>query len=376
MIKLFKIRLIVTVLIIAILASVISVAIVIENKSSVIVIGDDVVLDNKTHELPKNLVFAVSNTVSNSEPFTEKSVKLTATVKPDHATNKALNWSVNWVDSQSNWASGKNISDYLTLSIDGVIATLTCKAPFGEKANIVAQSVDNANAKSTCVIDFLSDFKIKYSFFIKKENTYQEFGYSVLEKNAKFDIDDSDNVVVHNPSVKLIDFDFDANLSFDSTGLIYYFKMQPVYTVGTVHPVVNFASGCKLDCLSSSFTSLVYKKYNKVLEPVSGSTILLDKNSDGYYEIPTKSLTLYIISNTFNADLVPILNTDIFIRESFNNCSMKISFVGQGTYSYNSLHAVFNSDICFGIDESTCDYFDVKTVTFDKSNELIALGEI
>lgn len=367
--KLFKIRLIVTVLIIVILASVISVAIVIEKKSNVIVIGDNVVLDNKTHELPKNLVFAVLNTVSNSEPFTEKSVKLTATVKPEHATNKALNWSVDWVNSQSKWASDKNISDYLTLSSDGVTATLTCKAPFGEKANIVAQSVDNANAKATCVIDFLSDFKIRYSFFTKKENVYQEFGHSLLEKNVKLDA--GDNIVLHNPDVKLIDFDFDENMSPDKTGLIYYFKMYPEYTIGTVHPVVNFPTGCKLEYLSSSFTSLIYNKYNKVLNLVEGSTIILDKNADGYYEISTKALMYYIIGNTFNADLVPILDTDIFIRESFNNCSMRISFIGQGTYSHNGLTGVFNPDICFGIDEKTCKYFNVKTVSFDKVNDYL-----
>lgn len=368
--KLFKIRLIVTVLIIAILASVISVAIVIEKKSSVIVIGDNVVLDDKTHELPKNLVFAVSNTVSNSEPFTEKSVKLTATVKPEHATNKALNWSVDWVNSQSNWASGKNISDYLTLSSDGVTATLTCKAPFGEKANIVAQSVDNANAKATCVIDFLSDFKIRYSFFTKKENVYQEFGHSVLNKKVvnAFPDYDGDQLIPHNPSIKLIDFDYDEEtIKENNQGLEYFIKLTTEFTLGTVRPIVSLPNQIRATMFSSSFEKLIGDKYDIMFQNIN-LDLLLDIQEDNYYKVSTYSLMKYLgylcVASNFSIDN--------FFRESFNNCSFEFVAVKTCRYTYNGIDiGGFTPRICFGIDEKTCKYFNVKTVSFDKVNDYL-----
>lgn len=370
--KLFKIRLIVTVLIIAILASVISVAIVIENKSNVIVIGDNVVLDDKTHELPKNLVFAVSNTVSNSEPFTEKSVKLTATVKPDHATNKALNWSVDWVDSQSKWASGKNISDYLTLSSDGVTATLTCKAPFGEKANIVAQSVDNANAKATCVIDFLSDFNLKYEFFVESNGLHGKFAETIIDKILQPDINKTGDIIAHDPDVKLVNFDFDEEtITSVNEGTIYNIKISPEYTTGTVYPTVKIPLILKLSSLSVSFKKIALDKYNANITPIE-PTINIARDNDGYYRISNYTLMVYIAASVISFDINNNLDIDAFFLESFKNCSMQITSTEFGSYEYNGKTlGNFLPNICFGIHEKTCKYFNVKTVSFDKVNDYL-----
>ena len=41
---------------------------------------------------------------------------LTATIMPDNATNKAVDWTVSFVNPASAWASGKSVSDYVTVT--------------------------------------------------------------------------------------------------------------------------------------------------------------------------------------------------------------------------------------------------------------------
>lgn len=152
-----KTKIIVMTMLIVIFAALVSVAVVIENKSNVIAIGDDVVFDDGVHNLPKNLVFAVADNASSGTPFTEKTVNLTVNVIPDYATNKNINFILSWVNPESEWANGKNIDSFLTIEkTDATTAKLTCKAPFGEKAIITATSEDNAEKKAKCTIDFLS----------------------------------------------------------------------------------------------------------------------------------------------------------------------------------------------------------------------------
>lgn len=63
---------------------------------------------------------------------------ITATVSPSSATSR-IQFALSWKDPNSTWASGKNISDYLTLTISSSNkgqAVLSCKQAFGEQAII------------------------------------------------------------------------------------------------------------------------------------------------------------------------------------------------------------------------------------------------
>lgn len=366
-----KTKIIVMTMLLVILAAVVSVAIVIENKSNVIAIGDDVVLDNGVHNMPKNLVFAMANTAD--AQFTEKSVKLTATVKPDHATNKILNWSVVWQNPNSEWASGKNINDYLTISNDKLNATLTCKMPFSEKAIIIAQAADNANAKATCVVDYLCDFKLKYEFFIEKNGVREKFTETLTDKVSNPDIGNGE-ILPHNPDIKLINFDFDEDeITEVNEGSIYYIKLTPEFTNGTMRPTVKLPLIAKISSLSDSFKKIASDKYNANIQPLETS-INLTRDNDGYYRISNYTLMQYIAVSVISFDINNNLDIDAFFRESFKNCSMQLRFAEAGSYEYNGKNlGYFTPNICFGIDESTCKYFKVKTISFDKNNAFLGV---
>lgn len=100
------------------------------------------------YPMPANMIFAT--TAAENTPITIK-----ATVTPEETTNKELTWSVEWVNASSEWASGKNVADYITLSAgSGDTATVTCKQAFGEQAKIVVATVRNPDAKTECTLDY------------------------------------------------------------------------------------------------------------------------------------------------------------------------------------------------------------------------------
>lgn len=82
---------------------------------------------------------------------------ITATVDTAVDENKVVDWQVFWNDETSEWATGKNIADYVTVvpDSDGALrATINCFAPFGERILVVCTSRINSALSATCEIDY------------------------------------------------------------------------------------------------------------------------------------------------------------------------------------------------------------------------------
>ncbi len=87
----------------------------------------------------------------------EKAYTVTATVKPDDATNRKVNWSLAFANANSTWAKGKNLSDYVTVSASGTtnnVAVLTCKKAFGEQILLTATSDEDSTKSAVCTVDY------------------------------------------------------------------------------------------------------------------------------------------------------------------------------------------------------------------------------
>lgn len=105
---------------------------------------------------PEHTVDTGSGTGYESETLT-----ITATVSPDNsADNTGLDWSMAFKNPASEWATGKTLSDYMTLTPSGTDAagskkvSVKCLKPFGEQIVITATSQDNPEVTASCTADF------------------------------------------------------------------------------------------------------------------------------------------------------------------------------------------------------------------------------
>lgn len=90
-------------------------------------------------------------------PTAESAYTLTATVSPPSAGNQALDWSVEWVNPNSSWASGKTATDYVTVvpaTSGGKTATVSCVQAFGEQIKVIVKARENKEKYATCLVDY------------------------------------------------------------------------------------------------------------------------------------------------------------------------------------------------------------------------------
>ena len=93
--------------------------------------------------------------------YESETLTITATVSPDNsADNTGLDWSMAFKNPSSAWATGKTLSDYMTLTPSGEDAagsktvSVKCLKPFGEQVVITATSQDNPAVSASCTADF------------------------------------------------------------------------------------------------------------------------------------------------------------------------------------------------------------------------------
>ena len=82
---------------------------------------------------------------------------ITATITPANVTDPTVLWTAEWTNSASAWASGKAVTEYLSLtpSANTLTATLVCKKEFGEQAIITAKAKSNEDAAASCTVDYV-----------------------------------------------------------------------------------------------------------------------------------------------------------------------------------------------------------------------------
>lgn len=115
--------------------------------------------DENGNLLKSGVRYAFQNSLNFAEASASATdgVTMTATIIPASALDKRVNWSVEWVDSTSDWAKGKTVTDYVTVTADTTdsrIATVNCSAPFGSQIKVVATSAVNEQATANCLVDY------------------------------------------------------------------------------------------------------------------------------------------------------------------------------------------------------------------------------
>lgn len=85
-------------------------------------------------------------------------ITLVASVEPSYATKIAVDWTVSFANPESEWATGKTVTDYVTITPteDGSLtATLVCLQPFGEQIIVNVVSRENATVNDSCPLEYM-----------------------------------------------------------------------------------------------------------------------------------------------------------------------------------------------------------------------------
>lgn len=96
---------------------------------------------------------------------------LTAKITPENTDIYGVTWSVAWKDAESEWATGKAVTDYVAIGYndsphaESLKATLTCKQAFGEQVIVTVTSnlMDSVTASAT--VDYMrriDNYSIKF----------------------------------------------------------------------------------------------------------------------------------------------------------------------------------------------------------------------
>lgn len=86
----------------------------------------------------------------------ESAIQLTVVITPANASVQDIDWTCGWVNENSAWASGKNISDYYGFSSFGTrLANAVCYKPFSEPIWVKATSVDNPSITATATANYI-----------------------------------------------------------------------------------------------------------------------------------------------------------------------------------------------------------------------------
>ncbi len=107
---------------------------------------------------------------------------ITVDFEPVNTTNKRIGWNCHWKNAQSEWASGKNINDYVDFVPApnfGASATLAVKEPFGEPVVVTATSRADSRLSSSSQFEYVARYSGLWNendfYMTSREDIYNIF---------------------------------------------------------------------------------------------------------------------------------------------------------------------------------------------------------
>ena len=260
----------------------------------------------------------------------ETAYMLTATITPDNATYKAADWSVAFVNPESEWAMGKTVTDYVTVTstADGALtANVECKQAFGEQIKVTVTSRENSNATANCMVDYI------------KRVTSFTADFSATE----------------------LDFDTTYNVTF-----------SPVYSEGTLQGTITSYTNADIQ-LTEGFKDAIEAKmkdgYVETLTYYDPANFTYDSEAQTF-TFSTGSITSPFLAFAKSSAPKPTFNdpadkvTAVKVRDDFNNAFTLAA--GE----YGDTQAVFTVDYIYSYNDAQ---FSAGTVSVNLKFDAEAL---
>lgn len=125
------------------------------------------------YAMPAKMAFTAATYAdeSGNEVNNAVTANIIATISPNNAANKKVDWTAAFKNPESEWASGKTLSEYIgvTPAADGALmASVTCYQAFGEQVILTVTSRENAEATASCTIDYKQQL-VSYELSVAQE---------------------------------------------------------------------------------------------------------------------------------------------------------------------------------------------------------------
>lgn len=179
-------------------------------------------------------------------PLAESAQTVTATVTPSDAFNQELDWSVEWVNPSSAWASGKSVSDYVTVTpeSDGANkATVSCLQAFGEQIRVVATSRDNSDVSGKVTVDYRQRYVGTEASLSFVNATYYDWGSVALKPGQTISAKMPNKTGTSNNT---------NTIYSPANPIVYKSLVSDIYTIALDNNQVSFTYSVKLNPAFSS----------------------------------------------------------------------------------------------------------------------------
>lgn len=244
-------------------------------------------------------------------PAAETARTVTATVTPDNdAPNTAVKWTIEWKNPASEWATGKDVTTYVTISFDGSdfqkskTCTVTCNEAFGEQIVLKAAAVEDETKFATCTADYVQQVKsVKASIGNVSVNLG---GNTDLTINIRADNTNRGGKVTVTPALSDVytiksDYTATASLTTPKNNSLYYVETkyeggdrENVYVTRVIYDADE-------DLIEDSiyFDRRLFTQFNFYARRQCGLTPNLPKEPD---ELFTTKEQISALIDTFNED--------------------------------------------------------------------------
>lgn len=242
-------------------------------------------------------------------PMAETAYQLTATITPENATNKAVDWTIAFVNAESEWATGKTVTDYVTVTptSDGALtANVECLQAFGEQVRVTVTSRDNTAVKANATVDYtekLSAVKATFGSTVLSNGMTKSFNLSASGQPAEvwtFDYTTSAHTIAdeYTTTVK-ISFADGVSAVESAVGVEFTWAGE---TITSGMPSFDKTFFDKVFVTESGAVSSNPTQYNKLVSALSAGVTLfeVEVSTTGEYGSKTDTYEIKVTSDGLN----------------------------------------------------------------------------
>ena len=254
-------------------------------------------------------------------PMADTAYQLTATITPENATNKAVDWTIAWNGGRgqggggssglrsSEWADGKTVTDYVTVTptSDGALtANVECLQAFGAQVKITVTSRDNTSVKASATVDYtekLSSVKATFGSTVLTDGMTKSFDLDASGQPAevwKFDYTTSAHTIAdeYTTTVK-ISFADGVSAVESAVGVEFTWAGE---TITSGMPSFDKTFFDKVFVTESGAVSSNPTQYNKLVSALSAGVTLfeVEVSTTGEYGNKTDTYTINVASDGLN----------------------------------------------------------------------------